>query len=159
VPLLSRMVGTPLAVDIYAGAVATLAPLLADRRISAGGHVAVVVGPGQGETIAAALRPELANAQIHHIEGGSVEAAMQLARKLRAGFYDAVVGIGGGKTIDTAKYAATLSGRARIAPSGVRVTSIAVSKPPISLRTWSRFSASGTWVAIRDQPSDRAALW
>ena len=33
-PLLSRMIGTPLAVDIGPGAVASLAPLLADRRIS-----------------------------------------------------------------------------------------------------------------------------
>ena len=47
-PLLTRMVGTPLEVDIGAGAVKDLAPLLADRRISSGGHVAVVVGPGLG---------------------------------------------------------------------------------------------------------------
>ena len=40
-PLLTRMVGTPLAIDIGPGAVAGLAPLLADRRISSGGHVGV----------------------------------------------------------------------------------------------------------------------
>ena len=51
-PLLARMVGTPLAIDIGAGAVARLAPLLADRRISSGGHVAIVVGPGLGQEIA-----------------------------------------------------------------------------------------------------------
>ena len=44
-PLLSRMVATPLAIDIGPGAVQALAPLLADRRISSGGHVAVSVGP------------------------------------------------------------------------------------------------------------------
>ena len=38
--LLTRMVGVPLIIDIGAGAVAGLAPLLADRRISSGGHVA-----------------------------------------------------------------------------------------------------------------------
>ena len=32
-PLLTRMVGTPLAIDIGPGAVASLAPLLADRRM------------------------------------------------------------------------------------------------------------------------------
>ena len=38
-PLLTRMIGAPLAVEIGAGTVSRLAPLLADRRISAGGHV------------------------------------------------------------------------------------------------------------------------
>ena len=71
VPLLTRMVGTPLTIDIGPGAVAGLAPLLADRRISSGGHVAVIVGPGLGEEIAATLRPQLANAEIWDVEGGS----------------------------------------------------------------------------------------
>jgi glycerol-1-phosphate dehydrogenase [NAD(P)+] len=110
VPLLTRQVGTPLTIDIGPGAVAGLAPLLADRRISSGGHVAVIVGPGLGEEIAATLRPSLENGEIWDVEGGSVQAGADLARKLRAGFYDAVVGIGGGRTIDVAKYAASLSG-------------------------------------------------
>jgi glycerol-1-phosphate dehydrogenase [NAD(P)+] len=110
VPLLTRQVGTPLTIDIGAGAVAGLAPLLADRRISSGGHVAVVVGPGLGEEIAATLRPQLANGEIWDVAGGSVQAGADLAARLRAGFYDAVVGIGGGRTLDVAKYAASLSG-------------------------------------------------
>ncbi|HET8758964.1 MAG TPA: hypothetical protein VFM58_23310, partial [Solirubrobacteraceae bacterium] len=73
-PLLTRQVGTPLTIDIGPGAVEGLAPLLADRRISSGGHVAVVVGPGQGEEIASVVRPGLGNAEIWHVEGGSVEA-------------------------------------------------------------------------------------
>ena len=109
-PLLTRQVGTPLTIDIGPGAVAGLAPLLADRRISAGGHVAVVVGPGLGEEVAATLRPSLENGEIWNVEGGSVQAGADLAARLRAGFYDAVVGIGGGRTIDVAKYAASLSG-------------------------------------------------
>jgi glycerol-1-phosphate dehydrogenase [NAD(P)+] len=110
VPLLTRQVGTPLTIDIGPGAVAGLAPLLADRRISSGGHVAVLVGPGLGEEIAATLRPSLANGEIWDVVGGSVQAGADLAVRLRAGFYDAVVGIGGGRTIDVAKYAASLSG-------------------------------------------------
>ena len=105
-PLLTRMVGTPLAIDIGPGAVESLRPLLADRRISSGGHVAVAVGPGLGEEIAAALQPQLAMAEIFTVEGGSVDAARDLATKLRGGFYDALVGIGGGKTLDVAKHAA-----------------------------------------------------
>ena len=71
-PLLARMVGTPLAIDIGAGAVARLAPLLADRRISSGGHVAIVVGPGLGEEVAEILRPQLPDAELFGVEGGSV---------------------------------------------------------------------------------------
>jgi glycerol-1-phosphate dehydrogenase [NAD(P)+] len=110
VPLLTRQVGTPLTIDIGPGAVAGLGPLLADRRISSGGHVAVLVGPGLGEEIAGTLRPQLGNGEIWSVEGGSVQAGADLAIRLRAGFYDAVVGIGGGRTIDVAKYAASLSG-------------------------------------------------
>jgi glycerol-1-phosphate dehydrogenase [NAD(P)+] len=109
-PLLTRMVGTPLAIDIWSGAIRALAPLLADRRISSGGHVAVAVGPGQGEEIAALLRPQLTNAEIWTVEGGSLEAAQGLARRLREGFYDALVGIGGGRTLDVAKHAAAADG-------------------------------------------------
>ncbi|MDP8968522.1 MAG: iron-containing alcohol dehydrogenase family protein [Actinomycetota bacterium] len=108
-PLLARMVGTPLAVEVGAGAVAGLASLLADQRISSGGHVAVAVGPGQGERIAATLRAELSNAEICNVEGGSLEAATALASRLRGGFYDALVGIGGGRTLDVAKHAASAS--------------------------------------------------
>ncbi|MDX6666257.1 MAG: glycerol-phosphate dehydrogenase [Solirubrobacteraceae bacterium] len=109
-PLLTRMVGTPLAVEVRAGAVEALGPLLSDRRISSGGQVAVVVGTGLGEEIAATLATQLPQAEVKHVDGGSVETAMELAKELREGFYDAIVGIGGGRTLDTAKYAASLSG-------------------------------------------------
>jgi glycerol-1-phosphate dehydrogenase [NAD(P)+] len=110
VPLLARSVTTPLAIDVRRGAVADLGAILADRRISAGGDVAVVVGPGLGEQVADLLRPRLDSADIFMAAGGTLEAADELGAKLRARSYDAVVGIGGGKTIDTAKYAATRYG-------------------------------------------------
>jgi glycerol-1-phosphate dehydrogenase [NAD(P)+] len=115
VPLLTRMVGTPLTIDIGPGAVAGLAPLLADRRISSGGHVAVVVGPGLGEELAATLQPQLDNAEIWSVTGGSVQVGADPAARLRRGFYDALVGIGGGRTLDVAKYAASLSGLPMVA--------------------------------------------
>jgi glycerol-1-phosphate dehydrogenase [NAD(P)+] len=146
-PLLARMVGTPLAIDIGPGAVTGLAPLLADRRISSGGHVAVVVGPGQGEELAAILRPRLENAEIWHVEGGSVDASIDLAKRLRSGFYDAVVGIGGGKTLDTTKYAATLSGLPMVAVA----TSLAhdgIASPVSSLEEGGRKMSFGVQMPI-----------
>jgi glycerol-1-phosphate dehydrogenase [NAD(P)+] len=110
VPLLARTVAAPLTIDVRRGAVAGLREILADGRISSGGDVAVVVGPGQGIRIADLLRPTLDSADIFTVAGGSIEAANELAAKLRGRSYDAVVGIGGGKTIDTAKYAATRYG-------------------------------------------------
>lgn len=109
-PLLARTVTTPLAIEIRRGAVAELSRLLADRRISAGGDVAIVVGPGLGERIGEMIRPSLGAADVFTVVGGSLDAANDLIDKLRARSYDAVVGIGGGKTIDTAKYAATRYG-------------------------------------------------
>jgi glycerol-1-phosphate dehydrogenase [NAD(P)+] len=106
-PLLARSVQTPLHIDVRRGAVADLGRILADGRISSGGDVAVVVGPGQGEKIAELIRPTLGSADVFTAAGGTLDAAMELGAKLRARSYDAVVAIGGGKTVDTAKYAAT----------------------------------------------------
>ncbi|GAA4940879.1 iron-containing alcohol dehydrogenase family protein [Actinoplanes utahensis] len=106
-PLLARSVQTPLHVQVRRGAVADLGRILADGRISSGGEVAVVVGPGLGERIVDLLRPSLQSATVHVTTGGTLDAALELAAKLRSGHYDAVVGIGGGKTVDTAKYAAS----------------------------------------------------
>ncbi|WP_306204887.1 iron-containing alcohol dehydrogenase family protein [Actinoplanes sp. RD1] len=106
-PLLARSVQTPLHIDVRRGAVADLGQILADGRISSGGDVAVVVGPGLGERIAELIRPTLGSADVFTTGGGTLDAAMELGAKLRARSYDAVVAIGGGKTVDTAKYAAT----------------------------------------------------
>jgi glycerol-1-phosphate dehydrogenase [NAD(P)+] len=109
-PLLARMVAFPLHVEIRSGAVAELPALLRDGRISAGGHVAVVVGPGQGSEVVAVLADALEHAAMFPVEGGSVETALELTESLRSGSYDAVVGIGGGRTLDVAKYGANLAG-------------------------------------------------
>src|SRR3954449_6818759 len=146
-PLLTRMVGMPLAIDIWPGAISALAPLLADRRISSGGHVGVAVGPGQGEEIAALLRPQLANADIWTVEGGSLEAAQDLAHRLRQGFYDALVGIGGGRPLDVAKHAASTTGL----PVVTVATSLAhdgIASPVASLEEAGRKSSYGVQMPI-----------
>lgn len=106
-PLLARVLLSPLFIDIRAGAVSRLGDLLSDRRISADGHVAVAVGPGQGESVVDAIRPSLGNADVFMVRGGSLEAAGELQAELRGKSYDALVGIGGGRTLDVAKYTAT----------------------------------------------------
>ena len=105
-PLLARSVQAPLHIHVRRGAVADLGRILSDGRVSAGGDVAVVVGPGQGERIAEMIRPSLQSADVFTATGGTLDAALELAAKLRSRPYDAVVGIGGGTTVDTAKYAA-----------------------------------------------------
>lgn len=106
-PLLARMVSTPLAIEVRRGAITDLGGILVGLRISAGGDVAVVVGPGQGEQIAELIKPSLGNAGVFSVAGGTLDAALDLGSELAAQQYDAVVGIGGGKTLDTAKYAAS----------------------------------------------------
>jgi glycerol-1-phosphate dehydrogenase [NAD(P)+] len=106
-PLLARTLTSPLFVDIRPGAVSTLADILSERRISRSGDVMVAVGAGQGEEIWDLVADSLPNARVHQILGGGVEDAAELRQALRDGSFDAVVGIGGGRTLDVTKYAAT----------------------------------------------------
>lgn len=107
-PLLARMLAAPLVVDVRPGAIAGLGALLADRRIAVEGRVAVAVGPGQGASIGAEL--DIGAAELFKVPDGSHEVAVALGKDLRAGAYEAVAGIGGGKTIDVTKFAAHMAG-------------------------------------------------
>lgn len=107
-PLLARMLPSPLTIDVRRGAVASLGAVLADRRIATEGRIAVAVGPGQGAQIAADL--DLPNCEVFRVDDGSIDVATDLGKKLRSGHYEAVAGIGGGKTIDVTKFAASMAG-------------------------------------------------
>ncbi|HET9897795.1 MAG TPA: iron-containing alcohol dehydrogenase family protein [Streptosporangiaceae bacterium] len=102
------MLAAPLVIDVRSGAIGDLGTLLADRRIAVEGRVAVAVGPGQGESICAELN--LASAEIFGVRDGSHDAAVALGKEVRSGNYEAVAGIGGGKTIDVTKFAAHMAG-------------------------------------------------
>jgi glycerol-1-phosphate dehydrogenase [NAD(P)+] len=141
------MLATPLAVDVRPGAIAGLAALLADGRISSGGHVAVLVGPGQGEEIAAALRPQLDNATIFPVMDGTVDAARSLADALRASSYDAVVGIGGGRTLDVAKYTASLVGQPMVSVA-TNLSHDGIASPVASLVHEGRKGSYGVHIPI-----------
>ncbi len=103
-PLLARMIAAPLSIDVRRDAVAGLGALLADRRIATEGRVAVALGPGQGDSIAADL--DLGSGEVFRVDDGTVDTAVRLGKRLRAGSYEAVAGIGGGRTIDVTKFAA-----------------------------------------------------
>ena len=107
-PLLARMLPVPIVVEVRSKAIEGLAGLLAGGGISTGGRVLVLVGPGQGEQIAALLAPQLESATVLVVESASIEHARELALTMRQSTYDAVVGIGGGRTLDVAKYVASL---------------------------------------------------
>ncbi|MFB9251588.1 iron-containing alcohol dehydrogenase family protein [Sphaerisporangium melleum] len=104
------MLTAPLTVEVRRGAVAQLGALLADSRVATSGRVAVAVGAGQGDAISGLIAPTLVDAEVFRVPDGSVDAAVALGADLRKGAYEAVVGIGGGKTIDVTKYAASLAG-------------------------------------------------
>jgi glycerol-1-phosphate dehydrogenase [NAD(P)+] len=110
-PLLARILTAPLVVDVRRGAVADLGVLLADRRIATEGRVAVAVGPGQGDSVLGDLAPKhLGAAEVFRVEDSTVDTAVSLGKRLRAESYEAVAGIGGGKTIDVTKFAAHMAG-------------------------------------------------
>jgi glycerol-1-phosphate dehydrogenase [NAD(P)+] len=110
VPVLTRLVPSPLVVDIRAGALDDLGTVLADQRIAASGRIAVAVSNGSGAAMRERLAPQLPGAAWFSVESGTLDAAVTLADQVKSGHYDALVGLGGGKIIDVAKYAAARVG-------------------------------------------------
>ena len=141
-PLLARMLAAPLVIDVRAGAIAGLAELLSDRKITTGGRVAVAVGPGQGDAIAAELPP--GSVKVIRIPDGGYDSAVALGQELRAGSYEAVAGIGGGKTIDVTKLAAHVAGIPMVAVA----TSLAHDGIASPVSTLTHESGSGSYGVV-----------
>ena len=141
-PLLARMLAAPLVIDVRPGAITGLAELLADRKITSGGRVAVAVGPGQGDAIAAELLP--GGVEVIRIPDGGYDSAVALGRQLRAGSYEAVAGIGGGKTIDVTKLAAHVAGIPMVAVA----TSLAHDGIASPVSTLTHESGSGSYGVV-----------
>ncbi|NBM17032.1 iron-containing alcohol dehydrogenase family protein [Streptomyces sp. GC420] len=109
-PVLTRLIPSPVVVDIRAGALDDLAGVLADQRISHSGKLAVAISDGSGAVLRRRLAPALPGADWFEVGGGTLDDAIHLADAMKAGHYDAVVGLGGGKIIDCAKFAAARIG-------------------------------------------------
>ncbi|WP_171166887.1 iron-containing alcohol dehydrogenase family protein [Streptomyces sp. I05A-00742] len=109
-PVLTRLIPSPVVVDIRAGALDDLAAVLADQRISSSGKLAVAISGGSGAALRKRLAPALPGATWYEVGGGTLDDAIKLADAMKSGHYDAVVGLGGGKIIDCAKFAAARIG-------------------------------------------------
>ncbi|QNE20944.1 iron-containing alcohol dehydrogenase family protein [Kribbella qitaiheensis] len=114
-PLLARMITAPLVVDVRRGALAELGTILADRRISTSGRVAIAVGSTYGPTVQKAFEGGLAGADWYSVEGGTINAAVRLVEQVRTKRYDAIVGVGGGTVLDVTKFAAARLGLPMVA--------------------------------------------
>ncbi|MFI9028100.1 iron-containing alcohol dehydrogenase family protein [Streptomyces sp. NPDC053560] len=110
-PVLTRLIPSPLVVDIRPGALNDLAGVLADQRISSSGKLAIAISGGSGSVLRERLAPALPSAEWFEVGGGTLDDAIKLADAMKKkGRYDAVVGLGGGKIIDCAKFAAARVG-------------------------------------------------
>ena len=109
-PVLTRLIPSPVVVDIRPGALDDLAGVLSDQRISHSGKLAIAVSNGSGARLRERLEPSLPGATWYEVGGGTLDDAVRLADAIKSGHYDAVVGLGGGKIIDCAKYAAARVG-------------------------------------------------
>jgi glycerol-1-phosphate dehydrogenase [NAD(P)+] len=105
--LLKRTVTAPLYIDIRKGALDDLTNVLADKRISHNGHIAVVMSEGGMKKFGDKLKQIANNAEFFISPGNSLTDALALAELLKPKKFDAVVGVGGGRVIDVCKYAAT----------------------------------------------------
>ncbi|MFJ2114236.1 MULTISPECIES: iron-containing alcohol dehydrogenase family protein [unclassified Streptomyces] len=114
-PVLTRLIPSPVVVDIRPGALDGLAELLADQRISGSGRLAVAVSGGSGRVLRERLAPVLPDADWYDVADGTIDSAVRLADEIKGKRYDAVVGLGGGKIIDVAKYAAARVGLPMVA--------------------------------------------
>ncbi|WP_035851511.1 iron-containing alcohol dehydrogenase family protein [Kitasatospora azatica] len=109
-PVLTRLIPSPVFVEIRPGALDALAGILADQRLSAAGRVAVAISNGSGARLRERLEPQLPSADWFQVGDGTLDGAVRLAEQMRGGHYDVLVGLGGGKIIDAAKYAAARVG-------------------------------------------------
>lgn len=101
------VISKPLRVEVRRGACAGLAELLRHEGLSTGGPIAVAVGTGHGALMEHGFDGLLPLAEVWQIPGPTLTAARGLVDRFAGRPLDVLVGVGGGGTLDVAKYAAT----------------------------------------------------
>jgi glycerol-1-phosphate dehydrogenase [NAD(P)+] len=114
-PVLARMIPSPVAMIVRHGALDSIRDTLSDHRVSTTGRVAAVVSAGSGRALRDRVSPLLPDADWYTVADGTLESAVRLSGELKSEHYDAVIGLGGGKVIDAAKYAAGRVGLVTVA--------------------------------------------
>ncbi len=109
-PLLARMIAAPLQVSVGSGTIGAVSEMLESCRLSRNGQVALVIGTGMGDAVIDALDDQLNRDHIIRVGRGTIDEATDVATRLNTTAVDAVVGIGGGRTLDVAKFASTRLG-------------------------------------------------
>ena len=109
-PLLGRMMPTPIRTDIGPGALSRLGTVLADPRISASGRV-VFLADSKAPRVLESLRDVVTTEDnIVTVEAASLPAAAEATSHITDSHYDALVGVGGGALLDSAKFIASRAG-------------------------------------------------
>jgi glycerol-1-phosphate dehydrogenase [NAD(P)+] len=93
----------PIRTDIGAGALSRIGQLLADQRISASGRVVFVVDERAGRVLEALRDVVTTDDNLVTVEGASLAAATEAASTITQSHYDALIGVGGGALLDSAK--------------------------------------------------------
>ena len=105
-PELSRLVAAPSVVNIGHGTLNTLSDILADPALCPGSRIVVIAGKNSSQEVTAQLRELVPDAAWMTAENGTEEAAQILATELRTTGFDLVIGVGGGRILDIAKFVA-----------------------------------------------------
>lgn len=105
--LLSHTIAAPLAVEVGHGTIDRVGEILTRHQIHTGAATVVVVGEGVGRRLGHRVRTSLDSGDLLSITGGTLDSANALAESLRGRQYQTVVAVGGGRVIDTVKYAAS----------------------------------------------------
>ncbi|NEE50092.1 iron-containing alcohol dehydrogenase family protein, partial [Streptomyces sp. SID8455] len=73
-PVLTRLIPSPVVVDIRRGAMDDLAGLLADQRISSSGKLAIAISDGSGRALRERLAPVLPGADWYAVSDGTIDS-------------------------------------------------------------------------------------
>lgn len=111
--LLGRSFPAPLHVDISSGALNRLHLFIEDERISKDSRVAIIFSTGSGVQFKELIATQIPSATFFELSDGSLAAADAIAAQLQN--FSVVVGVGGGRVLDAAKYAAGKAGLPMIA--------------------------------------------